>query len=242
MDKSWKGMVFGLAVAMALGVCGATADAALITFGVNNGDVALGEIDLGEANGNASYTWVNPAGAGFDIRLSNDKGANGWDGEVPPGAIKTKGNASPVVTFEFFETGTSNPVDVTGFRVMFGDLDDSGSGIPAENFLVTSGGVESPLDVSTFEFGSDLEAWDKDGDGITDDIKSNASFGDQFGEPSINAVVNTGALAVSKLTFKSNDYVHIGNATEANMAIIPEPATLILALAGGLIMLRRREE
>ncbi len=229
-----------LAALLTTAVSLASAAPVTITWGVNGGDLAAGEIDLGDAKDSASYTWTNPGAAGFDVTLTNSEGTSGWDGEDPAGSIKTHGSADSTVTFEFFQTGTTIPVNVTGFRVMFGDLDSGGVG-PAVDFTVTSFGVQSPLDVSLFDLGSDLSPADNDGDGITDDIASAHSESSvSFGYAPINAVVNTGSMAISSLSFQSLDYVHIGNATTSEMEIIPEPATLSLLAAGGLAGLVKR--
>jgi hypothetical protein len=211
-----------------------------ITFGVDNGDLASGEIDLGDAYGGqgnpGSHTWVNPGGAGFDIRLTGTS----WDGEVPAGSIKSRGADGPTVTFEFFQTGTATPVDVAGFRIMLGDLD---TGTPAEDFTIVSAGVTQQLAADLyFTFGSGLSASDSGGDGISEDITSTVNVsGNDFGDARINALLDMGGVGISTLTFVTDDFVHIGNATTAQMQIIPEPATLAVLCLGGAVILGRRQ-
>ena len=219
------------------------ASAAMITFGVDGGILGNGEIDLGILNedGDGDVTYVNPAGAGFDIRISGNQGTGSFSPEDPAGTAKTNGGTDPVITIDFFATGTTTAVEVTGFAITFGDI-DSGSSVPLGNFVTTQGGVSNPLSLTGLMTpGSSLTISDQDGDTVFDDISSSLNVGgNEFGDARINAFLDMGSIAISSISFTTQDFVHFGNSDVANMTLVPEPSAAMLTVLGLLAMIRRR--
>lgn len=220
------------------------ARAEVITFGGSPTDLGAGVIDLNDmlpspqddSVAERAFTWTNPAGGGFDIRGT----AHTFNRVDTPGDLLTNNSGSARI--EFFRTGTTNPVPVTGLRFSILDL-DAGSGNLTDFQLTNPAGAAQPIHLPTFAvFGADLSAVDLDGDAVFDDVTSSET-GD-FDTPGIGFTLDMGATPVSSLTWTLNEYVYIGGeaggTTTADINIVPEPGLPALALLAAAILLTRR--
>jgi len=210
----------------------------LITLGATPTDLPDGDIDLEDAEAGGTFTWVNPGDGGFDIKLTALQGLHSNGG---PGYAIIDNHANNVVTYEFFETGTTTPVDVTGLTLTLGDIDGDGSApTRLSKFSVqTASGASQELDTSDtnlFTLGGNLAAVDTDATGTPDGITSTLSLGGNiFADSRINAVLDLGPTVFSKLSFEANnEYITMGNSDVSIITIIPEPSTFAL-LALGLL-------
>lgn len=246
-DRPRKRAVLLLAGGVVLAAVAAPAAAGTIQFLGDNSstDLSAGEIALGDAepepssftNGQISdFTWANPANAGFDIKLSGElTGVNfGPDALAVTNGDQSAGGPRAPVTFEFFATGTSHPVAVTGFEMSLFDIDEFEGGARVVDFRFTDADGNEQVMVldDFFTFGSALSA----GTAVnsTDDIFSTTEEGG-YDAPNVRADLDMGSTAIQSLTFETNDIILLGDAT-AEMTIIPEPTGALLLVAGGLML------
>lgn len=191
-----------------------------ITFGWTNAtDLATGRINFQDAKSpgvvksNADYTWTNPGGGGFDIRLRADQ-LNENNG---PGFVIINKITANRVTFTFYATGSSTPVDVQGFRLSLGDID---SAIISGFQIVTAAGVTQEVNTGTFELGASLISVDSNANGTNDAIQSLASSSGNF-PSTTTAIVLLGNTVFHSLSFTvNNEWVPMGNLDLASIAIV----------------------
>lgn len=147
---------------------------------------------------------------------------------------QSAGGPRAPVTFEFFATGTSHPVAVTGFEMSLFDIDEFEGGARVVDFRFTDADGNEQVMVldDFFTFGSALSA----GTAVnsTDDIFSTTEEGG-YDAPNVRADLDMGSTAIQSLTFETNDIILLGDAT-AEMTIIPEPTGALLLVAGGLML------
>jgi hypothetical protein len=224
-------------------LCGAVR-AEMITFGGSPTDLGTGVIDLNDLQpsphdnsvAERTFTWTNPGGGGFDIRITADT----YNRIDTPGDVLTNNSGS--ARMEFFRTGTTQPVPVTGLRFSVLDL-DGGSGDLRDFQFSNAVDADQPIDLRTVAvFGTDLSPVDLDGDSIFDDVISSGT-GD-YDTPEIAFTLDMGTEPVSSLQWTLNEYIYFGGAgggtTTADINIVPEPHLLALALlAMGILPMRR---
>ena len=243
-DRPRKRAVLLLAGGVVLAAVAVPAAAGTIQFLGDNSstDLPAGEIALDDAepssfNGQISdFTWANPANAGFDIKLSGElTGVNfGPDALAVTNGDKSAGGPRAPVTFEFFATGTSHPVAVTGFEMSLFDIDkfDGDARVVDFRFTDADGNEQVMVLDDFFTFGSALSAGTAGNS--TDDIFSTATE-NGYDAPNVRADLDMGSTAIQSLTFETNDIILLGDAT-AEMTIIPERAGALLLVAGGLML------
>jgi pimeloyl-ACP methyl ester carboxylesterase len=192
-----------------------------ITFGWTNAtDLVAGRINFQNAKSpslvknNADYTWTNPGGGGFDIRLRADQ-LNENNG---PGLVILNKIATNNVAFNFYATGSSTPIDVRGFRLSLGDLDSATiSGFR----IVTAAGVTQEVDTGTFELGASLTSTDSNANGTNDAIQSSASYASGNFPAATTAIVVLGDKAFHSLSFTvNNEWVPMGNLDLASIGLV----------------------
>lgn len=193
-------------------------DPVAITLGWTNAtDLVAGRINFqyakspGVVKSNADYTWINPGGGGFDIRLRADQ-LNENNG---PGYVIINKILANKVTFNVYATGSSTPIYVRGFRLSLGDIDNA---IISGFQIVTAGGVTQEVDTGTFELGASLRSIDSNANGTNDAIQSLASSSGFF-PTATTAIVVLGDKVFHSLSFTvNNEFVPMGNLDLAGIA------------------------
>jgi len=197
-------------------------------------NVALGILSFDELLTSTSHTYVNVAGAGFDLRVSSSSVMDLSTGDLN----YVKPHQS--MLFEFFATGTTNKIDVLGFAVDWRDLDQENSGGIAGTFTIQDRlGNTTVLDTSTpvFALGGSLATWDVDGsNGVNPDaIKSNGTGNwDNLNTAFISDLFSTPLHSFS-LDNTSDWIAPTSLRLNVQIIAIPEPATILVWGLLGLV-------
>ncbi len=236
----------GLAMLVAL-----PAEASIVTLNTQGSgvvtNVAAGVLSFDELVTSTSHTYVNVAGAGFDLRVSSSSTMDYSTGDlnyVKPGQS---------LLFEFFATGTAQTtkIDVLGFAIDWRDLDvEYGGGIAGTFTIKDRLGSTTVLDTSSsiFTRGTSLTTWDAVADnGVNPDaIKSSGSGNwDNLNTAFISNLASIPLHSFS-LDYTSDWIAPTSLRLSVNIAVVPEPATIIIwSLLGfgswlGLRISRRR--
>lgn len=121
-------------------------------------NLAAGELDMSDMVVGVTKTFTNPGGGGFDVAVKySGSFQGGYAGSVPVlGSdnyiwYQSSNSTGGLAWFEiwFYETGTSTPVDVTGLKAVFEDVERGGS--TREWLLgpkIVTAGVPTDLDFS----------------------------------------------------------------------------------------------
>lgn len=195
-------------------------------------DVANGFLSLDELRSSTSYSYINVGGGNFDIKVTASTFMVYSTGDLN----YTAPNSS--LTFEFFATGTTNPVAVTGFFINWLDLDNGKTAGPFR--IVDVNGVSSILNSSSsyFTLGSSISTVDLDGtNGVSPDGLKSSSSGNWNNS---NISFTTSLPIQSFILTKTTDW--IAPTGTCDVTIIPEPGTFFLLGTGllGIIAYRRR--
>ncbi|MBU4273469.1 MAG: hypothetical protein KKE86_08330 [Planctomycetes bacterium] len=210
-----------------------TCNAAIITWNTRGvaTNVAGGILSFDELLTSTSYTYVDVAGAGFDLRVSSSHTmvlSTGDLNYVYP-------NSS--LLFEFFATGTTTKVDVAGFAVDWRDLDGNNT---AGTFTIEDRlGYTTILNTSSsiFSLGASLVTVDLNtGNGINPDgIKSTAS-GD-WNNLDLAFISDLSSIPLHSFSLdNTTDWIAPTSLRlNVDIIVIPEPATIIIWSLLGLV-------
>ncbi len=201
---------------------------------------------------NTPYTYTNVNNEGYDIVLSiTRQNANG--GGLYPGTTDqwawwfegaTTSYPKSIVSFRFYETGTTNPYAVTGINF---SLQDAEYGERFSNFGYwdpTGTKYLTPFSNSSiFDFAYSPVFYNS---GYTVDTNAPYASGTQQGKW---MSFDLSEMAISGFTFESyrigTQYgsVIMTDLVPGNPAVVPEPSTLaLLSAAPGLLWFRRRRK
>ena len=210
------------------------------TQGVST-DVANGILSLDELTTSTSHTYVNVCGDGYDIRVSGSALMVASTGDLN----YTAPNSS--INFEFFQTGTTNPVVLDGFAIDWLDLDSTETmGVFT---AVDAAGTAITLDTSSsyFILGASVGTTDLDGaNGVNPDgINSTANGG--YNNFDISFITDFSGLPIRSFSIdNTSGYIAPTSLTITDPIVIvsspvPEPSsTALLGLGGFAFALRRR--
>ncbi len=187
-------------------------------------NVANGILTLDELLTTTSHTYVDVAGGGLDIKVSSGHTMVNSTGDLnytfPDNGL----------SFEFFATGTSNPVPVSGFAINWLDLDVSETAGPFE--IVDALGVTHVLDTSDnsyFTLGTSISTVDLvganavDPDGLTSSQKGN------WDDTQISFALTSTPILSFKLV-KTSDW--IAPTGTMDLTVVPIPSAVLLGILG----------
>jgi hypothetical protein len=190
-----------------------------------NTDVANGILTLDELLSNTSHTYVNVGGGGFDIKVTASQTMDHSTG----GFNYTKRYTG--LSFEFFSTGTSNPVPIAGFTTAWLDLDKQYGGTCGPFTIVDAGGTTHTLDTSDtsiFTLGSSLTPIDLSlGNGFTDGILSSGNG--NWDNPNIRFDLTSTPVSSLALVNTTDWIAPTGT---MNLSIVPVPGAVLLSILG----------
>jgi hypothetical protein len=188
-------------------------------------DVANGVLTLDELQSATSHTYVNVGGGGLDIKVTTSDIMDNSTG----GFNYTRRHTS--IAFEFFATGTTNPVPVSGFITSWLDLDKNYGGLVGPFSVINAIGdtvILNTSDGAVFTLGSALTAVDLGlGNGFTDGISSSGNG--NWDNPAIRFDLASMPISSLNLAYTSDWIAPTGI---MDLAIIPAPGAALLAMLG----------
>ncbi len=194
-----------------------------------NTDVAAGILTLDElqtpdnwAATPISYTYANVGGGGFDIKVSSTAGLVNSTGNLN----YTKPNYG--IAFEFFTTGTTSPVAVSGFALDWRDLDSGNTAGPFQ--IVDAWGNTQILatnNSSYFTLGSAISTTDLvAGNGVSPDGLRSSASGD-WDLVSTHFELTTLPILSFTLVGSTDWIAPTGTMT---LTVVPLPASILLGV------------
>ncbi len=220
--KSWGYVLLGT-----MFLCGASLADIAVTLNPQTGstDVANGILTLDELLTATSHTYVDVGGGGFDLKVTASQPMDHSTGDFN----YTKRYTS--LAFEFFSTGTTNPVPVSGLLVSWLDLDSGYGGKAGPFVIVDAHGVTQVLDTSdtsVFTLGSALSPVNLGvGNAFTDGILSSSS-GNWY---DAKIRFDLASVPVSSLTLvNTTDW--IAPTGTMDLTVVPVPGAVLLGLLG----------
>ncbi|MBP0020432.1 MAG: hypothetical protein J7647_23125 [Cyanobacteria bacterium SBLK] len=221
--------------------------AAVITWNTQgiSTDVPNGILSLDELQTSNSHTYIDVAELGIDIKVSGTQTMVLSTGDLnytrPGSSIK----------FEFFETGTINPVALNGFKIDWLDLDSSET--MGTFTVVDSAGITTVLDTSSsiFQLGSSLSTTDFNGSNGVNPDSIQSSFNGNWNNSNISFVTDLSNLSIRSFSIDAtNGFIAPTSLTIGDIDIsvanpVPEPSISYIWLMGacfGLYLHRQRHK
>lgn len=216
------------------------------TQGVNT-DVANGILSLDEMLSRTSYTYTNVGNAGFDIKISTSAPMAHSTGDLN---YTTPGSS---IAFEFFMTGTTAPLALSGFAIDWLDLD---TGEQMGPFTIVDGsGNTTILDTSSSYFvpSSSVYPIDRDGSNSVNPDGLASSQGGNWNTPGTGFITDFSSIAITTFSIESTrGYIAPTSLTIVdgvdiqvpNNVPVPEPSAMLLfgTSIAGLAGLRLRRK
>lgn len=243
---TFRGTIFSAVALVRLIQLSTAAQAGVITWNTQgqSTNVAAGQLSFDELRTSLSHTYQNVLGEGFDIRVSGSEKMRHSTGDLN---YTARGSS---IKFEFFQTGTTTPVALLGFKIDWLDLDASETMGPFT--IVDASGNATILDTNSpfFIKGANIGVTDLDGsNGVNPDGLRSTADGN-WSNTNISFITDFSSIAIRSFSIdQTNGFIAPTSITAGGASfsssppVVPEPtgfAILFGLSVAGAVWSRRR--